>query len=381
MDSSTTISNITEEDDEGFYTLSTYELIIWSILYSTIAILAVFGNLLVIFVTVGRLRTHSVTTYFIINLALADLLTGVFAIPFKFQAALFQVWHLPHILCKIVPYAESVTLSVSVFTLTASAVHEFRTVFAPRHGRLSTNSARLLVLLIWVLAAVLSLPMGLFHEVDTTMTPDGPIARCLPIYPEEQWWKVYNIYIIVVTYFIPMFILDTAYILIAIKIWTTTNTISEELQAVTDRSTADGNRKLMKMLIIVVAVFSLCWFPLETYLLLNEVKPEINGWFYIPVLFFCSHWLAMSNSCLNPIIYGLYNDKYNREYKRVFSKLRNWRWHTKGGTRSSSQNFTTEYPAITLIDKETSATNLNPPYVETFQVAAGIPTGKPTALW
>lgn len=27
----------------------------------------------------------------IINLALADLLTGIFAIPFKFQAALFQV--------------------------------------------------------------------------------------------------------------------------------------------------------------------------------------------------------------------------------------------------------------------------------------------------
>ncbi|VDK45636.1 unnamed protein product [Anisakis simplex] len=45
-------------------------------------------------------------------------------------------------------------------------------------------------------------------------------------------------------------------------------------------------------------------------------------WRYINVLFFCCHWLAMSNSCLNPIIYGLYNDRYKREYKRVVMLLR-----------------------------------------------------------
>ena len=28
---------------------------------------------------------------------------------------------------------------------------------------------------------------------------------------------------------------------------------------------------------------------------------------YINVIFFCSHWLAMSNSCYNPIIYGIFS--------------------------------------------------------------------------
>lgn len=36
-------------------------------------------------------RVRSITTYFILNLGFADLFTGIFAIPFKFQAALFQV--------------------------------------------------------------------------------------------------------------------------------------------------------------------------------------------------------------------------------------------------------------------------------------------------
>ncbi len=32
------------------------------------------------------------------------------------------------------------------------------------------------------------------------------------------------------------------------------------------------------------------------------------SFYYINVIFFTCHWLAMSNSCLNPIIYGVYNE-------------------------------------------------------------------------
>ncbi|VDM62018.1 unnamed protein product [Angiostrongylus costaricensis] len=291
-------SLIDDDDDDGeLYELSLYELIFWCILYVVIALLAVVGNSLVIYITLIRLRSRAVTTHFIINLALADLLTGIFAIPFKFQAALFQEWFLPWSLCQIVPYAETVSLSVSVFTLTASAVHEFRTVFFAKNRRVNGRNVKSFVVVIWVIAAVVSLPHGLFHKVYEI--PD-----------------VYNIYLTIIHYFVPMIILDTAYTMIAIKKAlikkmmnsrknpSYSNKTSKSLLTHTDLLKVV---QLMNMLMIVVACFSLCWFPLETYLLLNEVRPEINGWKYINVLFFCSHWLAMSNSCLNPIIYGLYN--------------------------------------------------------------------------
>ncbi|PIO71053.1 hypothetical protein TELCIR_07059, partial [Teladorsagia circumcincta] len=89
----------------------------------------------------ARGRTRAVTTYFIINLAFADLLTGIFAIPFKFQAALFQ---------------------------------------------------------------------------------------CRPVYADDNWWKIYNVYLTIIHYFVPMIILDTAYTMIAIKIWGSTVNGSEE---------------------------------------------------------------------------------------------------------------------------------------------------------
>ena len=48
---------------------------------------------------------QSVTNFFIANLALADVIIGLFAIPFQFQAALLQRWnHLPDFLCPFCPF-------------------------------------------------------------------------------------------------------------------------------------------------------------------------------------------------------------------------------------------------------------------------------------
>lgn len=42
--------------------------------------------------------------------------------------------------------------------------------------------------------------------------------QCRPVYADESWWKIYNIYLTIIHYFVPMIILDTAYTMIAIKV-------------------------------------------------------------------------------------------------------------------------------------------------------------------
>ncbi|KAK6042072.1 7 transmembrane receptor [Cooperia oncophora] len=304
------------------------------------------------------LKTRAVTTYFIINLAFADLLTGIFAIPFKFQAALFQTstrgividsvvlpqeWFLPSSLCQIVPYAETVSLSVSVFTLTASAVHEFRTTFFPKRGRMNTRSARSLVLMIWVIAALVSLPHGLFHRVYLIEDGDLIIAQCRPVYADENWWKIYNVYLTIIHYFVPMIILDTAYTMIAIKIWGSTVNGGEESQSTstqTNLNTEISNRKLMNMLMIVVACFSLCWFPLETYLLLNEIGAWENQRMEIYQCFILLFTLARNVEFLFKSCH-IWANKYKREYRWVLNRLR----CRVDDDMEPEQKFETEYPA------------------------------------
>lgn len=58
-------------------------IILLSIFYGTISVVAVVGNFLVIWIVTTSRRMQNVTNCFIANLALADIVIGLFAIPFQ----------------------------------------------------------------------------------------------------------------------------------------------------------------------------------------------------------------------------------------------------------------------------------------------------------
>ena len=67
------------------------------------------------------------------------------------------------------------------------------------------------------------------------------------------------------------------------------------------------------MLVIVVAMFGICWLPLHLFTLVLDFYPEVMHTVDIQILtslFICCHWLAMSNSFANPIIYGFTNESF-----------------------------------------------------------------------
>jgi len=70
------------------------------------------------------------------------------------------------------------------------------------------------------------------------------------------------------------------------------------------------------MLIVVVTLFAVCWLPLHVFNitldfvphLRSEDQPEASS--IVAAIFTTAHWLAMSNSFVNPIIYGFLNDSF-----------------------------------------------------------------------
>ena len=60
-----------------------YQIILLSFAYGIISLLAVVGNSCIIYIVLRNRRMHSVTNYFICNLALADCLVACFAVPFQ----------------------------------------------------------------------------------------------------------------------------------------------------------------------------------------------------------------------------------------------------------------------------------------------------------
>lgn len=126
-------------------------IILFSLFYGTISLLAVLGNSLVIWIIATTKSMQTVTNFFISNLALADVVIGVFCIPFQvsrilvytlssstdvifilqFQAALLQRWNLPEFMCPFCPFIQTISVNVSIFTLTAIAIDRHRAIIHP----------------------------------------------------------------------------------------------------------------------------------------------------------------------------------------------------------------------------------------------------------
>jgi hypothetical protein len=68
-----------------------YQVILLSFAYGIISLLSVVGNSSIIYIVIRNRRMHSVTNYFICNLALSDCLVACFAVPF--QVSLSYFWY------------------------------------------------------------------------------------------------------------------------------------------------------------------------------------------------------------------------------------------------------------------------------------------------
>ena len=74
------------------------------IAYVIIFIIAFVGNLLVILTLTCSRRMRTVTNTFLINLAISDLLLGIFCMPFTLYGSIARNFIFGSVMCKMIPY-------------------------------------------------------------------------------------------------------------------------------------------------------------------------------------------------------------------------------------------------------------------------------------
>ena len=111
---------------------------------------------------------------------------------------------------------------------------------------------------------------------------------------------------------LPLLIISASYTTMACRLW--------RRNAIGDTTTAQHTaqrrkrRRTLTMLLLVVGVFAVCWFPLNCYVVLlsSHAIPSSNA------LYFAFHWLAMSSTCYNPFIYCCLNPAFRKELRLLF---------------------------------------------------------------
>uniref|UniRef100_A0A1A9VZB9 G-protein coupled receptors family 1 profile domain-containing protein n=1 Tax=Glossina brevipalpis TaxID=37001 RepID=A0A1A9VZB9_9MUSC len=74
------------------------------------------------------------------------------------------------------------------------------------------------------------------------------------------------------------------------------------------------------MMVTVVIVFTMCWLPFNILILLLNDE-EFRLWGPLPYIWFAFHWLAMSHSCYNPIIYCYMNARFRGGFLQIIHQV------------------------------------------------------------
>ena len=73
---------------------------------------------------------------------------------------------------------------------------------------------------------------------------------------------------------------------------------------------------MVKMMIIVVVFYCLCWLPIHLINIIGESsRGAIYAWRHIQTVYMVCQWLAMSNSCVNPFVYCWMNGRYRAGFR------------------------------------------------------------------
>lgn len=205
--------------------------------YSSVIVASIFGNGLVVLSVVTCRRMRSVTNYFIVSLASADLLMAL-GIPFALVANwVAHRWPFGAALCPIITYLQVVAVFLSAFTLVGLSVDRFRAIVFPLRPRVTGRQAAVAIGTIWLLAASVPLPVAIVSRVDPTT------GYCVECWPDGGWQNAYSMSVMVLQYFLPLGVLAATYATICYVIWVK-KAPGESLQNGRDRRVALAKRKV-----------------------------------------------------------------------------------------------------------------------------------------
>ncbi|XP_059887169.1 alpha-1D adrenergic receptor isoform X3 [Delphinus delphis] len=255
---------------------------------------AVAGNLMVILSVACNRHLQTVTNYFIVNLAVADLLLSTTVLPFSATMEVLGFWAFGRAFCDVWAAVDVLCCTASILSLCTISVDRYVGV---RHSLkypaiMTERKAAAILALLWAVALVVSV---------------GPLLGWKePVPPDERFCGIteeagYAVFSSLCSFYLPMAVIVVMYCRVYVVARSTTRSLeagvkrergkaSEVVLRIHCRGASTGSdgahggmrsakghtfrsslsvrllkfsreKKAAKTLAIVVGVFVLCWFP------------------------------------------------------------------------------------------------------------------------
>ena len=292
-----------------------------------IMVVTFLGNFMVCLTVYLHQRLRTVTNYFIVSLAVSDLLISVLSLPFRINQTLNNgVWCLGYDACLTWITVDLICSCASICNLAAISIDRYIAIVHPfRYQSVMTTTVG------WVFIGIVWAYSGTWAALSSINWTAYGEQHFLTVYQCRKKDPIFYTVVTVCDFYLPLAIVLVMYGFVFRVAMNQARAVAS-LQPVGSTSNGRNRRfsinivkevKAAKTLAIVIGAFIICWFPFFTFLLislwnLKLLKPPyvskqtldgLRGTFlYVfPVI----------NSTLNPIIYAL----FNRDFRTAFVRL------------------------------------------------------------
>lgn len=279
------------------------------LIYIIVCVVGLGGNTLVIHIVLHYSKVESVTNIYILNLAIADELF-MLSLPFLAVQNTLDSWPFGSFMCRLVMTVDSINQFTSIFCLTVMSVDRYLAVAHPIRSSKwrRPQVAKVVSATIWALSFLVVLPVVVFATVQEKS------STCNITWPQPAnvWEAAFIIYTSTVGFFCPLLVICLCYLLIVFKI----RSSGKKVHA-TSTKRRKSEKKVTRMVVIIVAMFVVCWLPfyaLNVVNLLVSLPPDYQGLYFFVVV------LIYANSCANPIVYVFLSDNFKRGFRKALCR-------------------------------------------------------------
>ncbi|XP_051982333.1 alpha-1A adrenergic receptor-like [Xyrauchen texanus] len=345
---------------------------------------AIIGNILVILSVLCNRHLQTVTNFFIVNLAIADLLLSIIVLPFSASLEVLGCWVFGRVFCNIWAAVDVLCCTASILSLCIISIDRYIGVkYCLKYPTIMTErKAGVILVVVWVSSMVISIGPLLGWKEPPPL--DESICRIT----EEPGYALFSS---LFSFYLPLMVILVMYFRVYIVARRTTKSLEAGVKLERDKSMEvvlrihcrsiledtsisssktkthpfrsslsvrlmkfSREKKAAKTLAIVVGMFILCWLPFFFVLPLGSFFPELKP---SEMVFKVIFWLGYFNSCINPVIYPCSSKEFQRAFtrllrcqcqrrRRILRRFYDQRWRTamKGARREQHHDYCSGFP-------------------------------------